>query len=342
MTTLYIKDVMRQTEVFSAKASVSKAIAVMAEKQLPCVVVIDENEHPIGIVSEATIVLASAQKKKIHSLKIEQIHCSKLSLVDCNTSIYDAISSAHESHSPILVAVSEDGKVVGITTMTELLRGAVVEVEQRNRVLKESIQSHSNELINTKAALKKLTMIDRVTDVGNERALSDSIGRYHANAQRHGTPFSLAKVSINHFKDYLLRYGQAAGDVILREVAGLLKDKIRRGDNIFRLGEDSFVLLLSFSSSEGAIILGQRLVTAVSALELVHEDTNSGFVSVSIGTASWNTEERAQTWKEVLEQASTALEFAKKQTGVQVADATQLSVLNAISTYSENIPSQAS
>ncbi len=54
---------------------------------------------------------------------------------------------------------------------------------------------------------------------------------------------------IDNFKSYNDRYGHEAGDQVLRETVDLLRSTIRRGDHVFRIGGDEFVVI--FSDNDG-------------------------------------------------------------------------------------------
>jgi diguanylate cyclase (GGDEF)-like protein len=97
--------------------------------------------------------------------------------------------------------------------------------------------------------LKRLTETDELTGAGNRRAFDRVLKETllaAGNERRHVT---LMVFDIDNFKSYNDRYGHEAGDQVLRETVDLLRSTIRRGDHVFRIGGDEFVVI--FSDNEG-------------------------------------------------------------------------------------------
>ncbi|MCH2162569.1 MAG: diguanylate cyclase [Phycisphaerales bacterium] len=90
---------------------------------------------------------------------------------------------------------------------------------------------------------------DELTGAGNrrgfERVLRESIEAARAERQL----LTLMVFDIDNFKTYNDQFGHEAGDEVLRETVQLLRATIRRGDHVFRIGGDEFVVI--FSDNEG-------------------------------------------------------------------------------------------
>ena len=86
---------------------------------------------------------------------------------------------------------------------------------------------------------------DHLTGAGNRRALEDVLGRVITRSMRTRRFVSLMCFDIDNFKKYNDKYGHAAGDEVLRETVRLVKSALRKGDHVFRVGGDEFVVVFS-------------------------------------------------------------------------------------------------
>jgi diguanylate cyclase (GGDEF)-like protein len=86
---------------------------------------------------------------------------------------------------------------------------------------------------------------DHLTGAGNRRALENVLERVIARSDRTWRFMSLMCFDIDNFKKYNDKYGHAAGDEVLRETVLLVKTAIRKGDHVFRVGGDEFVVVFS-------------------------------------------------------------------------------------------------
>src|SRR5438874_7739524 len=82
-------------------------------------------------------------------------------------------------------------------------------------------------------------------------------------SDRRGDQFSLLMVDIDHFKTLNDTYGHHVGDVVLRQVTGLLVKDMREVDTVARYGGEEFVIILPEASEQEAISVAQRLRKAV-------------------------------------------------------------------------------
>ncbi|GGO22590.1 CHASE2 domain-containing protein [Deinococcus humi] len=91
-------------------------------------------------------------------------------------------------------------------------------------------------------ALRHSGVRDPLTGFGNRLAFTRAIeGRWQG---RHNRPLGLLLVDLSGFRKVNATYGHAAGDELLRELAGRIMEHKRRGDLIFRWGPDEFAVLL--------------------------------------------------------------------------------------------------
>jgi diguanylate cyclase (GGDEF)-like protein len=114
-----------------------------------------------------------------------------------------------------------------------------------------------------RAAADELARVDALTGLGNRRALDEALTGQVALAQRAGRPLAALVGDIDAFKQTNDRHGHHAGDRILRDVAGVMRDVVRRPDACFRWGGDEFVVLLPDTDAGSAQDVADRIGIAI-------------------------------------------------------------------------------
>jgi len=118
---------------------------------------------------------------------------------------------------------------------------------------------------------------------------------------------SVVMVDADHFKTVNDRYGHPAGDSVLRELVRRLDDGLRASDVIARVGGEEFLIVMPDTTTEKAAQVAERLVRAVSAAPVEHEDIEIP-VTISAGVA---TRFKTESVQDTLARADRALYSAK-------------------------------
>ena len=100
--------------------------------------------------------------------------------------------------------------------------------------------------------VRYLALTDPLTGIANRPAFFDMLERAIARQRRQGDPFALLYMDLDGFKAVNDTSGHAVGDQVLRDVAGVLRRKIRSEDTAARLGGDEFAALLVGGEVNGA------------------------------------------------------------------------------------------
>jgi diguanylate cyclase (GGDEF)-like protein len=134
-----------------------------------------------------------------------------------------------------------------------------------------------------------------------------------SRAQRTHAPLAVAMVDIDHFKSINETTGQAVGDQLLRDIAGMMREQLPGHDLIGRFGGQEFAILLPQTSREEARHLSERLRDRIAGEPIAIESgSHAGYVfrlTVSIGVAVLNESRRALA--ELIGEADWALDRAK-------------------------------
>lgn len=93
--------------------------------------------------------------------------------------------------------------------------------------------------------LSHLAETDELTSAGNRRAFDRILSETLEIARDERRVVTLMVFDIDNFKSYNDRFGHEAGDHVLRSTVELLRSVIRRGDHVFRIGGDEFVVIFS-------------------------------------------------------------------------------------------------
>jgi diguanylate cyclase (GGDEF)-like protein len=134
------------------------------------------------------------------------------------------------------------------------------------------------------AQLAQVARTDSVTGLANRRSLEERLAQASAYANRYEEPLSALAIDLDEFKQINDRYGHAAGDEVLRAIAGCMNNVFRGSDVFGRWGGDEFLAILP-GAGEDAVLAGERLCAEVRAIDVARFGISEP-LSVSVGCAS--------------------------------------------------------
>lgn len=109
--------------------------------------------------------------------------------------------------------------------------------------MQHQILGQLNELKEKRLAMSHLARHDALTGLPNRRMFFDLLDHAIANARRSGEQLAIVFVDLDHFKEINDTLGHAAGDIVLKAVAEMLRSTVREVDTVARLGGDEFIIL---------------------------------------------------------------------------------------------------
>lgn len=179
-------------------------------------------------------------------------------------------------------------------------------------IVKMRIHNHL-ELKHHRDLLADMAAIDGLTGIPNRRRFDEVLHMEWHRAQRTGKPISLLMIDIDHFKHYNDTYGHLQGDDCLKAVAQALAELAHRGgDFVARYGGEEFVCVLAETDAPGAQIVADRLLAAVTDLNIPHEASPVvPWVTVSIGYCTASSVS-GHSWEQLLDCADRNLYRAKQ------------------------------
>ena len=131
--------------------------------------------------------------------------------------------------------------------------------------------------------LIELVGTDPLTGCLNRRALEMRLKREWRGARRRDGNLAVLAVDIDNFKPINDTHGHPAGDLVLKELAAVMRETARDTDAIARVGGDEFVLLLPDTGWQGAVTFAERLRAEVDQGRFGANGTIP--VTISIGIA---------------------------------------------------------
>jgi diguanylate cyclase (GGDEF)-like protein len=133
--------------------------------------------------------------------------------------------------------------------------------------------------------VERQALVDGLTGVANRRRCSEALAAEVARAARHATPLSLVMADLDDFKIVNDAHGHAAGDMVLREFAEVLRATLRETDLAGRWGGEEFLLLLPGTDATGAAQLAERVRAAFAERPMLSSDGVPLPVTCSFGVA---------------------------------------------------------
>ncbi|PIY29460.1 MAG: hypothetical protein CO105_12540 [Comamonadaceae bacterium CG_4_9_14_3_um_filter_60_33] len=165
-----------------------------------------------------------------------------------------------------------------------------------------AIKEHEKEL-------EHIAHYDVLTGLPNRVLLADRLDQAMTQSGRRSQQLAVAYLDLDGFKNINDQHGHALGDVLLRQVASRMKQSLREGDTLARIGGDEFVaVLIDLDDSQAAVPLFERLLKAAS--EPVHHDGLLLQTSASLGVTFYPQAEALEA-DQLLRQADQAMYQAK-------------------------------
>nr|WP_255568802.1 PleD family two-component system response regulator [Neoroseomonas alba] len=127
----------------------------------------------------------------------------------------------------------------------------------------------------------ELAVTDALTGLRNRRY----VRRHLESLLRTGATAAVLVIDVDRFKPLNDRYGHAAGDLALKEVAARLREHLRAVDVVARYGGEEFLVVMAGAAEEEAGAAAERLRAAMADVPVVAGPGITVTVTVSIGMA---------------------------------------------------------
>jgi diguanylate cyclase (GGDEF)-like protein len=200
-----------------------------------------------------------------------------------------------------------DDRVIGAIVLSQRTSGAWSQTDRRLLAGAAGEASSALSRAYSHRAAEAQASTDALTGLPNRRYFDEFCGLL-ARRRRSGDAVGVLMVDIDRFKVLNDTYGHTTGDEVLRAVGGAIVSAVREDDVPARYGGEEFVVLLRNPSPDIALEVGERVRSAVAALDL--DAIGVPAVSVSVGVAVAGQSD--QPIADLVEQADRALYRAKR------------------------------
>lgn len=150
---------------------------------------------------------------------------------------------------------------------------------------------------------------DPLSGVYTRRKLMEEAEKEFYRANRYGADLSALMIDIDFFKHVNDTYGHLAGDKVITCLAKVCKDRLRKSDNIGRYGGEEFLILLTDTNLQKALLIAEDLRGLIEKTIIEYEDQQIK-VKVSIGVASTSNCSDKITINDLINQSDKALYMA--------------------------------
>ncbi len=135
---------------------------------------------------------------------------------------------------------------------------------------------------------KEQALRDPLTQCHNRRFLDEYLAQFEHLNQRTPRKVGFIMADLDHFKMVNDEFGHQAGDMILQQMASILRDNIRRSDMLIRYGGEEFLILLMEITREGmAEEVAEKLRLAVENAKLVLPSGGIIKKTISLGVSEF-------------------------------------------------------
>ena len=244
---------------------------------------------------------AEALREDFHKLFIEGCEIKKRECV-INTSSGQAVHIEYNAQ----VIFRKGHPVKALMMFTDVTDKKALEFElleknaEMERTLwdmaevKDALEARAGELNRATEDLKslneklgQLSITDGLTEIYNHRHFQDRLNEEveRLNRQKDGV-LSLLLLDIDDFKRFNDTYGHQCGDLVLKQLAMLLKNSIRTIDILARYGGEEFAIILPNANTEQAVIAAERICQNIRSTPFSFGSGTTVKVTVSIGVGT--------------------------------------------------------
>ena len=133
---------------------------------------------------------------------------------------------------------------------------------------------------------------DPLMNIRNRRYLEKRLEEEFAKAIRYNLPLSILMLDVDHFKRINDTFGHDIGDIVLKNLGGMIREFIRETDCAARYGGEEIMILSPSTDGTHAAYLAERLRKEIETSTIVPAEPARGIkevrITVSIGSAEYN------------------------------------------------------
>jgi len=292
--------------IYQNEATIN-AIKIMKNKDIDSVIVTNDQAQPLGIFTTKDFLNIVSETVDL-TLPIKTYMSSPLETVSKDVKIFEALEFIRLKGFKRLIVTDEEGRISGVITQKELLRLINNKWMELIRERGLKLSKMNDELVKKSSLLEETASKDFLTTLYNRRKF-DALLQYEIEQikrYKHGN-LSLVIIDIDNFKTINDTYGHDTGDLILKEIAAILKKLSRSSDVASRWGGEEFAVTLTQTAIDDALFVAEKFRVSIENY-LFTKDLK---ITCSFGIAQFRTTDTAQ---DLFKRADEAL-YEAKNTG---------------------------
>lgn len=201
---------------------------------------------------------------------------------------YDFLRRFHKLHKEVEgYRVEQRIRAVQIEADLDAARADVEAFRTKTRALQEANQTLEAYQLQNEALLAQLrrqNREDHLTGLNNRRYFDEVLSQEWYRAKRYGRPLALAMADVDHFKRVNDLHSHQVGDIVLQQVAEILRSRVRQTDLVARYGGEEFVILFPEATIEEARLCCDDICQSIERFDWDSLGCHSP-VTISIGLA---------------------------------------------------------
>lgn len=270
--------------------TIPEAASMMSGSKVGCLIAVDSEMYPIGILTHSNIMKALADNKgNVSDLKVSDLMSSPVISLPADTDLDSATVLMATSRIRQLAVISGK-RLCGIISYRDLTE----DMRKSYYMLDELIQDKANK--------------DHLTGLYNRGYAMEQLRYQFEMNKRITTPLCIYMLDLDHFKKINDTYGHPCGDRVLKTAAFIIKDSARAVDVVSRYGGEEFMITGFVADEASAKILPERIRKTLESTSFFFEGKPLN-ITVSIGYSMCNT--KCSDAATLLERADKALYEAK-------------------------------
>lgn len=171
--------------------------------------------------------------------------------------------------------------------MQSIIKKQIEDLNQHKKHLELEVLERTRELEDAKNQLDLISRTDELTKLPNRRDIREKIHQEANRAERNHRDFCFIFIDIDKFKDINDTYGHYCGDIVLKGVADIIRNNLRKYDYVARWGGEEFLTVLPETDLSGASIVAERFRKKVEQMKIEFSDTIIG-VTITLGVALYD------------------------------------------------------
>ncbi|MBM4146247.1 MAG: EAL domain-containing protein [Nitrospira sp.] len=203
------------------------------------------------------------------------------------------------------INIRKDGTTFPVYLMSDIVMNNRGEIIAKITTCEDVSERKRNE-----ETIRNLAFYDSLTGLPNRSLFIDRMLQELAKAKRQRQMMAVIFIDLDRFKVINDTLGHATGDLLLQAVAKQLKESIREGDTVSRLGGDEFLLLFpDITQVKDASFIAEKIVHKFSEAFMVND--KELYISASLGISIFP--DNSDSTETLIKHADTAMYYAKQQ-----------------------------